>query len=126
MFFRHELLIEPGRLFADGAGFACGHVAAARELDDRPLRVLDLSRACHLRWSQPALVAAAPAPGAGRAILWVGPTCYEEDVVGEWVADPRRFEVGARVILRDVSGYALGWNSGFGGVPAASVIAVGG
>jgi diaminopimelate decarboxylase len=121
-----ELFVEPGRLYADGAGFACGHVAVARELDDRPLRVLDLSRTCHLRWSQPALLGPPPAPGTGRAILWVGPTCYEEDVVGEWVADPARYPVGTRVIVGDVSGYALGWNTGFGGIAPASVIAVAG
>src|SRR5215831_17836246 len=55
-----ELIIEPGRRVADGAGFACGRVAAARALDDRELRVLDLSRSCHLRWSQPELVAPPP------------------------------------------------------------------
>jgi diaminopimelate decarboxylase len=50
------LFIEPGRLFARNAGFALGWVRAARALDDRDLRILDLSRICHLRWSQPSLV----------------------------------------------------------------------
>ena len=117
-----ELLVEPGRAYAAGAGFAVGTVMAARELDDRPLRVLDLSRAAHLRWSQPELVATPPAPRAGRAILWAGPTCYEDDVLGEWIADPRHFPAGARVVLRNITGYALAWNTGFGGIAPASVI----
>nr|HEX4314897.1 hypothetical protein [Kofleriaceae bacterium] len=120
-----ELIVEPGRLYAAGAGFAVATVVAARELaagDARPLRVLDLSRACHLRWSQPQLVAPAPAPGTGRAIAWVGPTCYEDDLVGEFVADPARFPVGARVVLANITGYALAWNHAFAGVPAATVV----
>ena len=117
-----ELFIEPGRVITDGAGFACGRVVVARELDDRPLRVLDLSRICHLRWSQVELVAQAPHPGEGRRALFVGPTCYEDDVVGEWSVTPDRFGEGARVVLAGVSGYAVAWNTGFGGVAPAEVV----
>jgi diaminopimelate decarboxylase len=57
-------------------------------------------------------------------VLFVGPTCYEEDVVGEWTVDPSQWPAGARVVLRDVTGYAAGWNTGFGGVPPADVVMV--
>jgi diaminopimelate decarboxylase len=115
-----ELVVEPGRTFAAGAGFACGVVTAARSLGDRELRVIDLSRACHLRWSPVELVAPAPHPGRGRATLIVGPTCYEEDTLGEWTVDP--LHIAERVIVRDVPGYALAWNTGFAGIPPADVI----
>jgi diaminopimelate decarboxylase len=115
-----ELVIEPGRTFAAGAGFACGLVTASRSLGDRELRVIDLSRACHLRWSPVELVAPAPHPGRGRATLIVGPTCYEEDTLGEWTVDP--LHVAERVIVRDVPGYALAWNTGFAGIPPADLI----
>lgn len=117
-----ELIIEPGRLFALGAGFACGRVGSARDLGDRELRVCDLSRAAHLRWSQPELVGYPPHAGAGRSVLFAGPTCYEEDVLGEWVVDPTHFPPEQRVVLRDVTGYAVSWNTGFGGVPPADVV----
>ncbi len=115
-----ELWIEPGRLYATGAGFACGRVHARRSLGDRELVVVDLSRTCHLRWSPIELVAPAPHPGEGRRVLIAGPTCFEEDVIGEWTIEPRHVE--HRVIVRDVPGYALAWNTGFGGVPPADVI----
>ena len=115
-----ELIVEPGRAYAAGVGFACGIVQATRPLGDRELRVVDLSRACHLRWSTIELVARAPHPGRGRRVLVVWPTCYEEDVLGEWTVDPD--ELDDRVVVRDVSGYALAWNTGFGGVPPADVI----
>ena len=117
-----ELIIEPGRLLTEGAGFARGSVIVARELDDRPLRVLDLSRVCHLRWSQVELVAPAPHPGQGRRALFVGPTCFEDDVVGEWTITPEKLGAGEPVVLRGVSGYAVAWNTSFGGVPAAEVV----
>lgn len=115
-----ELVVEPGRMFAAGAGFACGLVTAARSLGDRELRVIDLSRACHLRWSPVELVAPAPHPGRGRGVLIVGPTCYEEDTLGEWTIDPAH--VAERVIVREVPGYALAWNTGFAGLPPADVL----
>ena len=115
-----ELVVEPGRLFAQRAGFAVGLVTAARTVADRELRVVDLSRACHLRWSPVELVAPAPRPGHGVRVSIVGPTCYEEDTIGEWTIEPAH--VDRRVILRDVPGYALAWNTGFGGVPPADVI----
>jgi diaminopimelate decarboxylase len=112
-----ELVVEPGRAIANEAGFACGRVVVARELDDRPLRVLDLSRICHLRWSPVELVGSAPV--ATRQALFVGPTCFEDDVLGEWMTAP---SVGERVTFRGVTGYAAAWNTSFGGVPAADVI----
>ena len=117
-----ELIVEPGRLFALDAGFACGRIWSARDLGDRELRVCDLSRAAHLRWSQPELVGYPPHAGAGRSVLFAGPTCYEEDVLGEWIVDPSHWAPEQRVVLRDVTGYAASWNTGFGGVPPAGVV----
>jgi len=117
-----ELLIEPGRLFAANAGFAAGIVTAKRSIGERELRVTDLSRACHLRWSPVDLIAPAPHPGRGVKTLVVGPTCYEEDTLGEWTIDP--IHLDERVLLRDVPGYALAWNTGFAGIPPADVVLV--
>jgi diaminopimelate decarboxylase len=117
-----ELIVEPGRLYSEGAGFACGRVMAARGLVDRELRVIDLSRICHLRWSPIELVAPPPRNGEGRAVLFVGPTCFEEDVLGEWKIDGR---ATARAVFRDVTGYALAWNAGFGGIEPAEIVLVG-
>lgn len=118
------LRIEPGRALSAGCVWATGRVLAARPLADRALRVVSLSRACHLRWSPVRLVARAPAPGAGHKVHLVGPTCFEDDVVGEWQVDDE-LPVGAPVLLADVSGYAVAWNTGFAGVPAAEVVVVG-
>ncbi len=116
-----ELIVEPGRAIANDAGFACGHVTAARELDDRPLRVVDLSRLCHLRWSHVELIGRSP-QHAARPTLFVGPTCFEDDSLGEWTVEPP--PVGARVAVRNVSGYAVAWNTGFGGIPPADVVLI--
>jgi carboxynorspermidine decarboxylase len=118
--FEMPIFVEPGRACADGAGFAVGRVMSRREVADRILVVTDLSRVCHLRWSQVELVAKAPHPGTGRKLLVTGATCYEEDVIGEWTVG----DVGDRVVLRNVSGYAYAWNTSFGGVPAADVVFV--
>jgi diaminopimelate decarboxylase len=118
-----ELLVEPGRLYAQDVGFATGRVVSSRELADRTLRVVELSRICHLRWSQVDLIARAPRPGEGRKVQLVGPTCYEDDTIGEWIVEPAH--VADRIVLGGVTGYALAWNTSFGGVPAADVVFVG-
>ena len=100
-------------------------IASLRELDDRALRVLELSRSCHLRWSQPELVAPPPRTGAGRPTLFVGPTCYEDDALGEWTVEPARFPAGSRAVLRNITGYAVAWNVAFGGIGPADVVLVG-
>jgi diaminopimelate decarboxylase len=117
-----ELFVEPGRAYAAEAGFACGRVLAKRELPDRVLSTVELSRACHLRWSQPELVAPPPRADARRKVMLVGPTCYEEDVIGEWIVEPAH--VATRAILRNITGYAVAWNTGFGGVAPADVVLV--
>ncbi|MBC7975030.1 MAG: hypothetical protein H7138_08600 [Myxococcales bacterium] len=119
-----EIFIEPGRLIAEGAGFACSRIAAARALDDRGLCVLELSRVCHLRWSQPDLVAPPPRTGAGQVTLFAGPTCYEDDVLGEWTVEPAQFPTGGRAVLRNITGYAVAWNTGFAGIAPADVVMV--
>jgi diaminopimelate decarboxylase len=119
-----RLLFEPGRLWTEGAGFAVGHVLAARE----HTRVLDLSRLCHLRWSTPRLVAPPPKANEPRvAVTLLGATCCEDDVIGDALVPPEHLPalaVGARVILAGVTGYAAGWNRAFAGVPAARVVTV--
>jgi diaminopimelate decarboxylase len=118
-----DILVEPGRLLVEEAGFATGPTMGVRDLGDGRLLVTSaLSRICHLRWSQVELVAKAPHPGAGVKAVVVGPTCYEEDVVGEWIVEPS--EIEKRVVLRNVSGYAVAWNTSFGGVAPADVVIV--
>jgi diaminopimelate decarboxylase len=117
-----EIFVEPGRAYAAGAGFACGAVSSVREVGDRLLCVVELSRVCHLRWSQPELVAPPPRADARCKVIVVGPTCYEEDVIGEWIVE--RTHVEKRVVLANITGYALAWNTGFAGVPPANVVVV--
>ncbi|MCW5804598.1 MAG: hypothetical protein KIT31_19665, partial [Deltaproteobacteria bacterium] len=119
-----ELLVEPGRAIAADAGFATGHIVAARDLDDRALRISDLSRICHLRWSAVDLVHRAPHPGTGLPLLVAGPTCFEDDVLGQWTIEPTALAPGDRLTLRGVTGYALAWNHTFAGIPPADVVLV--
>jgi diaminopimelate decarboxylase len=73
-----------------------------------------------LRWSQPELVVPPPRAEQRRKVIVLGPTCYEEDVIGEWIADPAH--VDDRIVLRNVTGYAVAWNTSFGGIASAEVV----
>jgi diaminopimelate decarboxylase len=115
-----EIIVEPGRIFCEGAGFAFGRVTAARPLKDRELRVLDLSRICHVWWSPVELVAQPPRPDSGRRVFVVGPTCFEEDTLGEWTIEPA--QLAAHAVFSGVNGYSVAWNRGFAGVAPAEVI----
>ena len=135
-----RVLFEPGRLWTEGAGFATGRVLAARaEHSFRPVegvpdaaehsfRVLELSRLAHLRWCTPRLVA--PPPRAGEArhrVILLGASCCEDDEIGDALVPASHLpalDVGARVVLGGISGYAAAWNRAFAGVPAAHVVLV--
>lgn len=123
-----RLVFEPGRLWTEGAGFACGRVLAARDDGTRAIRVLELSRLCHLRWSTPRLVAPPPKPGEPRvAVTLLGATCCEDDTIADALIPPEHLpalDVGGRVIFAGINGYAAGWNRAFAGVPAARVLTV--
>jgi diaminopimelate decarboxylase len=118
-----EVVIEPGRLFSRGAGYGLGRVLAVRALVDRELRVVSLSRLAHLRWSAIERVGRAPAPGTGRKVTFAGATCFEDDVLGDWVIDDAP-AIGEEVAWSGISGYSVAWNRGFAGVPAARVMVV--
>ena len=115
-----EIRLEPGRLFSLDAGFAIGHVTQARDLADRALRTTTLSRLCHLRWSTVSLCERAPPPTRGHKLHLVGATCFEDDVIGEFVVE-NEFAVGHAFILAGVTGYAAAWNHSFSGVAAAEL-----
>jgi diaminopimelate decarboxylase len=118
-----EVVIEPGRLIALGAGYAVGRVLAARALADRTLCVASISRIAHLRWSAVELVGPAPRPGRGAKVTVAGPTCFEDDVIGDWVVEAAP-PAGAPIAWSGVTGYSVAWNRGFAGVPAADVVLV--
>ena len=120
-----ELFFEPGSFWFGGAGYAMTEVLDVRR--DPDLVVLDISRECHLRWSTPRLLVP-PANGASRRrILFVGPTCYEADVIGSFQvpeAANGTFPVrrGDRLIFSCVSSYSASWNTGFNGIAPAQVV----
>lgn len=118
-----ELCVEPGRLFTEGAGYGAGRVLAVRTAAGHDARVLALSRLCHLRWSTPVLCAPPPGAGDRRALVLLGATCCEDDVIGDAVVPgAHALPEGALAIVAGVSGYAAAWNRGFAGVPAARIV----
>jgi diaminopimelate decarboxylase len=110
-----RLVFEPGRLIAEGAGFAAGRVVAVRRQGKRWKCVLDLSRECHLRWS------GGKALEMGKvAVELSGPTCFEGDSLGQarLAGVPA---VGEIILFGDISGYSLAWNTSFNGIAPARV-----
>ena len=45
-------------------------------------------------------------------------------MIGEYTVEPARFPAGAQAILGNITGYALAWNTGFGGVAPADVVMI--
>jgi diaminopimelate decarboxylase len=54
-------------------------------------------------------------------MTFAGATCFEDDVIGDWILDAP-YPVGGEVVWSGVTGYSVAWNRGFAGVPAAHVI----
>lgn len=121
-----RLVFEPGGYWFNDAGFALARVI---DLKRSEIVVLDLSSECHLRWSTPSLLAAATSAPAARhrPLLFVGPTCYEADVVGRFRVPcdedgAPALACGDRVVLARVTSYSASWNTGFNGIAPAEVL----
>lgn len=119
------VLLEPGSYWFNGAGYALGRILACEPLGADVHRVtLDLSKDCHLRWSDAAPLLANGLP-AGKVLL-VGPTCHEGDIIGAFeVTAPQQGAAPSLppgfVLLGGVDSYSAAWNRGFNGIPPAHV-----
>jgi len=114
-----ELIIEPGRRATDEAGFACGRVVRrARARGPARLCVIDLSRICtcggaRSSWSCGTARGRRTQRAGRRPDLLRGGRDRRVD------DRPARLAAGAPIVFRHVTGYAVAWNTSFGGVPAA-------
>jgi diaminopimelate decarboxylase len=127
------LLLEPGGYWFEGAGFAVCKVLAVKRMrrENAARVVVDLSKDCHLRWSEPRLMMLdLEHDGPKEDICFYGSTCYEADLIGCFRvpthSDGRSlFAPGAMVLFGDVRGYAASWNMTFNGVSKAKVLLYG-
>jgi len=123
------LVFEPGNYWFENAGFALGKVVdISQDRKGRPQITLDLSKECHLKWSDPQ-----PRDGlsdCGSKIAFYGATCREGDYVGEFCfSDADRvigeLQSGAAICFKNISIYSASWNIEFNGIPKAEVILYG-
>lgn len=112
------LIFEPGYLLTRNAGFAAGRVLSM----EGSMAVTTLSKAAHIRWSSPRLVARAR---QGKSdVLFLGPTCFEGDHVGIYREAARFLRPSEIVLFANISGYCVAWNTSFNGWPSAHVVIV--
>lgn len=123
-----RICFEPGRVLTRGAGYAVGTVVSARSVPGREIRVLDISRVGHMKWSNSAPRVDVPVANGGSTRLeLVGPTCYEDDcflrVPLAAGSDARSLlPEGERIVFEGVTGYSAAWNHSFNGLPEAAVV----
>ncbi len=119
----HELYIEPGRYFTESAGSCFSQVMDIQEDGEDLLVSLNVSRESHLKWSRIDKIQVLnvgkdrPKYNAKR-ISFYGNTCYENDLIGiNHYDNDCTIMIGDTVILSNVSGYSLAWNTSFNGIP---------
>ena len=123
------ILLEPGRWYAEEAGFALGTIVNEVRAGDKVNYVVNLSKRCHLNWSQPRLVyPLAAGLRRMREVRFFGPSCDEYDLIGTFLLPYRDdffaesgLTPGQRVVFSNVSTYSAAWNVSFNGIPAADV-----
>ena len=124
-----SILMEPGRWYAESAGYAMGTIVNLSRAGDIVRCTLDLSGKNHLRWSSPKLLHLFELHhDKGCVVQFFGPSCYESDFIGKYflpcsgdVVLDAGLAPGRRVIFGGVTTYSLEWNTSFNGVPPAGV-----
>lgn len=121
------LVFEPGRFLVQNAGFAVGRILAVRKKRENIDYILNLSRSCHLRWTEPKTVSFNKSLSSKTKVTLYGPTCYEGDTFGEFEFPASSnnklvFPVGEKILFSNINGYAVSWNTGFNGIKPAKVL----
>ncbi|MBD2607449.1 hypothetical protein H6G81_23705 [Scytonema hofmannii FACHB-248] len=121
-----KLIFEPGDLLFSGTGFACGMVKS-RKLDSKGcIYTLDISKECHLRWSDPKLLYNRQTSDKKINASFYGPTCYEGDLLGSFDVylssdNLLPYQEGDLVLFSNISAYSVSWNTSFNGIQTAQV-----
>jgi len=124
-----SILLEPGRWYAQSAGFAVGRIVNISRAGEVIRCTLDLSAKSHLRWSHPRLLHMfEPQHNRKCVVQFYGPSCYESDLIGKYylpystdVIKDSGLNYGQKVVFSNVSTYSREWNASFNGVPLADV-----
>jgi diaminopimelate decarboxylase len=125
-----SILFEPGRWFAETAGYAIGTIVNQARADNAINCTLDLSGKSHLHWSQANLLVSCEANySRGVLVKFYGPSCYESDVIGQFLVPfcnefdrETGIAPGNKVIFTNISTYAAAWNTEFNGIAKADVM----
>ncbi|GEM_PF-928849 len=125
-----SILFEPGRWYAEPAGYAVGTVVNLSRAGDIVRCTLDLSGKSHLHWSSPSLLHFfEPHHDKGCVVQFFGPSCYESDFIGKYyvpysgdVIPDAGLEIGSQVVFGKVSTYSMEWNTSFNGIPVADTV----
>jgi diaminopimelate decarboxylase len=121
-----NLIFEAGKLLFEDIGFAYGKVKSL-QCDRRGWIVtLDLSKSCHLRWSQPQMIVPDSSSTTQVPMIIYGATCNEGDRLGEFLvplpnvqASPYR--EGDIIVFKNINCYSVSWNTTFNGIKPAEV-----
>lgn len=124
-----SILLEPGRWYAQTAGYAIGTIVNLSQAGEVVRCTLDLSAKSHIRWSNPRMLHLfEPHQERGCVVQFFGPSCYESDLIGKYylpystdVIKEANLEYGNQVIFGNVSTYSREWNVSFNGVPMAEI-----
>ena len=121
-----KIHVEPGALFFGGAILLCSRVCGTQFFAERPMHVitLDASRECHLKWTNPCIVAPenASAEQEQAPTLFGGAACFELDVFkGCYWPKQHLPKVGDFVFFDSVSCYSVAWNTSFNGIKTAEI-----
>lgn len=120
------LIFEAGKLLFEDIGFAYGKVKSL-QCDRRGWMVtLDLSKSCHLRWSQPQLIVPNSTSTTQVPVSIYGATCNEGDRLGEFLVPLANgkdspYQQGDIVVFKNINCYSVSWNTSFNGIKPAEV-----
>ena len=120
------LIFEAGKLLFEDIGFAYGKVKSL-QCDRRGWMVtLDLSKSCHLRWSQPQLIVPDSTSATQVPVSIYGATCNEGDRLGEFLVPlpngkESPYQEGDIVVFKNINCYSVSWNTSFNGIKPAEI-----